>query len=180
MLIDTPVRPLGVVASEPLAERVLACPEEVWFTDNRRQNEFEVHAQTESIILVFFSGWPAVTVSHADGWERFHDVTMPVIQDIVARHYAPTGMLLRVMLARLLPARRIDAHIDVHPSFSVAHRIHIPLITNPEVDFEVGGERVATRPHHAFELNNKMAHSVVNRGLTPRIHLIFDYAPDQD
>jgi hypothetical protein len=179
-MIDTPVRPLGYVDASPLTQRILAADESAWYTDNRRQDEYEVHAETQSIILVFFTGWPEVQVSHAQGWDGFNDVAMPVIDALVAKHYRPGGLLLRVVLARLLPGRHIDLHYDRHPSFSIAHRIHVPLLTNPDVEFVVGPQRLAPRPHHAFELNNKMPHSVANRGDTARVHLIFDYAPDGD
>ncbi len=178
MQIDAPIRSLGYVDSAKLIARVRAVEESAWYADPRRQEDYEVHAETQSIILVFFSGWPEVQVTHTKGWDAFGDVTMPIMESIVGRHYAPGGMVLRVVLARLLPQCRIDPHWDKHPSFSIAHRIHVPLLTNPEVEFIVGTERIATAPNQAFELNNKMPHSVTNRGETPRIHLIFDYAPD--
>jgi hypothetical protein len=177
MLIDTPIRDLGYVDTTNLTQRVSSADESVWTADNRRQDDYEVHAQTQSIILVFFTGWPEVRVEHASGWDAFGDVAMPVMEHVVAQHYPPGGMVLRVVLARLLPGCQIDAHLDSHASFSVAHRIHVPLLTNPDVEFIVGGERIVTRPSHAFELNNKMVHSVANRGTTARVHLIFDYAP---
>jgi hypothetical protein len=177
MLIDTPIRELGPVDAGRLIERVLAIDESAWYADNRRQDDYEVHAQTQSIILVFFTGWPEVRVEHAGGWETFGDVAMPVMEQVVARHYPPGGLVLRVVLARLPPGCQIDPHLDSHASFSVAHRIHVPLVTNADVEFIVGDERVVTRPAHAFELNNKMVHSVANRGTTARVHLIFDYAP---
>jgi hypothetical protein len=176
--IDSPIRPLGYVDSRKLIERVAAADESDWFVNHRRQNDYEVHAQTQSIILVFFDGWPTVNVAHAEGWDAFGDVAMPVIDEVVARHYAVAGIVLRVMLARLPSNCRIDAHVDRHPSFSIAHRIHVPLLTNPDVEFIVGTERITTQPQHAFELNNKLPHSVFNRGATHRIHLIFDFAPD--
>lgn len=178
MQLDTAIRPLGVVDATQLTARVLATEDSAWYADNRRQDDYEVHAQTQSIILVFFTGWPEVHVSHAHGWDAFNDVAMPVIDALVAEHYRPGGLVLRAVLARLLPGKTIDLHYDRHPSFSIAHRIHVPLLTNPGVEFRVGAERLALRPHHAFELNNKMPHSVVNRGETARVHLIFDYAPD--
>lgn len=179
MLIDAPIRPLGYVDGRKLTERVLAADESAWYADNRRQDDYEVHAETQSILLVFFSGWPEVCVTHANGWAVFGDVAMPIMEEIVGRHYAPGGMVLRVMLARLLPTCRIEPHWDKHPSFSIAHRIHVPLLTNSDVEFIVGTERIATQPYHAFELNNKLPHSVANNGDTARIHLIFDYAPDR-
>lgn len=178
MLIDTPIRPLGYVDCQRLTERVLAVDESAWHLDNRRQDDYEVHVETQSIILVFFTGWPTVQVGHASGWNTFADVAMPVMQHIVATHYAAGGMVLRAMFARLLPKCRIERHYDKHPSFAIGHRIHVPLVTNPDVEFIVGEERIPLRANHAFELNNMMPHSVSNNGSTPRIHLIFDYAPN--
>jgi hypothetical protein len=176
--IDGAIRPLGFVDSRRLIERVKATDEALWYADARRQDDYEVHAQTQSIILVFFTGWPEVRVTHAQGWSGFGDVAMPVMESLVARHYPPGGLVLRVVLARLLPGCSIDPHWDKHPSFSISHRIHVPLLTNPDVEFIVGTERIATAPEQAFELNNKLPHSVTNRGSTARIHLIFDYATE--
>ena len=177
MLIDTPIRPLGYVDCQTLIQRVLATEESAWYADNRRQDDYEVHAETQSIILVFFSGWPEVRVDHGSGWDGFGDAAMAIMEKLVSAHYPPGGMVLRVILARLLPNCRIEEHLDTHPSFSVAHRIHVPLLTNPDVEFIVGAGRIPTRAQHAFELNNKMPHAVVNHGDTARIHLIFDYSP---
>ncbi|MDP9065995.1 MAG: aspartyl/asparaginyl beta-hydroxylase domain-containing protein [Pseudomonadota bacterium] len=177
MLIDGPIRPLGYVDCRRLTERVLACEESAWFADARRQDDYEVHVETQSIILVFFSGWPEVRVTHAAGWDRFGDLALPIMQELVGRHYPAGGMVLRVILARVPAKRRIERHLDTHPSFSVAHRIHVPLAINPDVEFIVGMERIPLRIHHAFELNNAMPHSVSNDGDTARIHMIFDYSP---
>ena len=178
MLIDTPIRALGYVDCRRLTEQVLAADESAWYADNRRQDDYEVHAETQSIILVFFTGWPTVSVAHGQGWDAFGGLATPIMEEVVAKHYPPGGMVLRVILARLLPGCRIEGHRDTHPSFSIAHRIHVPLLTNPQVEFVVGTERIATPAHHAFELNNKMAHAVANHGDTARVHLIFDYAPN--
>lgn len=177
MLIDTPIRPLGPVDCRALTERALAVEESAWYADARRQDDYEVHAQTQSIILVFFTGWPTVQVAHASGWDRFSDAAVPIMQQIVARHYPPGGMVLRAVLARLPPGCVIDAHVDRHPSFSVGHRIHVPLVTNPRVQFIVGTEDIHPQPGQAFELNNAVPHSVRNDGDAARIHFIFDYSP---
>ena len=75
-------------------------------------------------------------------------------------------MVLRAMFARLLPKCRIERHFDKHPSFAIGHRIHVPLVTNPDVEFIVGEERIPPRANYAFELNNMMPHSVSNNGST--------------
>jgi hypothetical protein len=177
MLIEAPVRHLGHVDCQALTERVLAADEASWHEDTRRQDDYEVHAESQSIILSFCTGWPKVRVNYAKGWDTFADAAVPVMHTLIEKHYAPGGLVLRAMLARLRPGCRIARHRDAHPSFAVAHRIHIPLVTNPDVFFIVGNERVEPRTHFAFELNNAMSHEVTNTGQAVRIHFIFDYAP---
>jgi len=177
MIANEPTVPLGKVDCRALAEKVLALDEDAWFADPRRQDDYDVHAQTQSIILLFCDGWPDVTVTHAEGWPLLGDAAQPVIDQIVGKRYAPGGRLLRAMVTRLKPGRRIARHKDIHPTFSIAHRIHVPLVTNAGVEFVVGSERVPPRAGYAFELNNLMLHHVINNGSEDRIHFIFDYAP---
>ncbi|MBL8267666.1 aspartyl/asparaginyl beta-hydroxylase domain-containing protein [Steroidobacter sp.] len=176
MLIQTPIRLLGDVDCQALKAQVLALEESAWYQDTRRQDDYDVHGETQSVVLIFCSGWPEVEVSKAAGWPRFADVAVPMMQSIIAAHYPPGGTILRAMFARLLPGCRIPKHRDTHPSFSVAHRIHVPLQTNAEVEFIVGAQQVPPREAVAFELNNSMPHQVTNNGTTERIHFIFDYA----
>jgi len=177
MIAHEPTVPLGKVECLALTQKVLSLDEDAWRADARRQDDYEVHAQTQSIILLFCEGWPDIAVTPAEGWPLLGDVAQPVIDQIVGKRYAPGGRLLRAMVTRLAPGRRIARHKDVHPTFSIAHRIHVPLVTNAGVEFVVGPERVPPRAGYAFELNNLMLHHVINNGPEDRIHFIFDYAP---
>ena len=58
-----------------------------------------------------------------------------------------------------------------------SRRIHIPLVTTDNVDFTVGGEQRAMREGELWEINNAREHSVVNRGVERRVHLIIDWVP---
>lgn len=177
MLLHEPTIPLGTFDCRALSEKVLSLGEEAWGCDSRRQQDYDVHAQTQSIILLACEGWPKMTISRGNGWDLLAAQAVPVMDEVVRRHYPPGGSVLRAMMARLPAGCRISRHLDSHPSFSVAHRIHVPLVTNADVEFVVAEERVAPRPHFAFELNNHLYHRVANNGSTSRIHFIFDYAP---
>jgi hypothetical protein len=83
------------------------------------------------------------------------------------------------MVAKLLPHGTIEGHIDSHPSFSSAHRIHVPLVTNPDIIFQVDGKLVTMNVGYGYEINNKKIHSVHNGGDKARLHFIFDYAPPE-
>jgi hypothetical protein len=172
------IRELGPVDCSALRQQVLSLPETVWLEDQRRQTEFRnVHSQTQSIILIFCEGWPNPRISYHRGWAYLGAEAARVMRAIVVDHYPVGGKVLRAMMARLPPGARIDRHRDVDPSFAVSHRIHIPLQTNDQVSFIVDKERLPTDEGTAFELNNLLAHEVINRGKENRIHFIFDYMP---
>ena len=58
------------------------------------------------------------------------------------------------------------------------HRIHVPIITNDEVVFSVGGEELNMREGEMWEINNATLHAVENRSEQDRIHLIVDWVPN--
>ena len=64
---------------------------------------------------------------------------------------------------------------DWRQSYDRPHKIHVPILTNQNVSFYVDGVRYQFAEGEAVEVNNMGLHAVENRGLTDRIHLIFEY-----
>jgi hypothetical protein len=80
-----------------------------------------------------------------------------------------------VRFLKLAPGASILEHRDVDVCIEKgALRIHVPITTNPDVDFYVGGKRMTMRPGECWYLNLDQPHSVTNRGATDRIHLVID------
>lgn len=177
--MQAPARYLGRVDCAELRAQVRALDEQIWLEDRQRQTDFHnVHSQTQSVILIFCdTAWPDVNISYRSGWDRLGPAATRVMQAIINAHYRPGGRVLRAVMARLPAGCRIGRHRDTHPSFEVAHRIHVPLETNAEVSFIVGNSRLMIEPGLAFELNNQLPHQVMNGGAGPRDHFIFDYLP---
>jgi hypothetical protein len=170
---------LGPADCRDLRVRVDALDEAVWLEDQQRQIEYRnVHSQTQSLLLIFCDGWPEIEISYRRGWTYMGDAAAGLMRSIVAAHYPHGGKVLRAMVARLPPGGRIARHRDLHPSFNISHRIHVPLQTNPDVEFIVGSDRIRAEEGVAFEIDNSLPHQVANRGADHRIHFIFDYAPD--
>lgn len=174
MLLETPYRKLGPVDHTALKAAVLAATPEAWLEDKIRQQSFEQHKATQSIVILFSNTWPNPVVEKRSGWERFSAPANALIDQIVAAHYPPGGRIIRAMAAKLLSGGRIALHKDVHPSFAAAHRIHVPLVTSPQVDFLIRGENHYLEEGIAYEVSNLDYHAVTNRG-SDRIHFIFDY-----
>lgn len=181
MNIDTPLRKLGPVDGTALIDAVLSQPEPAWQEDQYRQEAFDVHRATESIVLVFvdLDRWPEVVVKREPGWDRLADVALPVMNDIISRCYPPGGTVIRAMAAKLLAGQKITPHVDKHPSFHYGHRIHVPVTTNPRVRFMIDGQPYQLKVGEAYEINNQMKHSVMNKGDADRITFIFDYVPPE-
>lgn len=53
-------------------------------------------------------------------------------------------------------------------------RLHIPIVTNPDVNFMLGGERIVMNEGTCWYINANEEHAVSNNGLTDRIHLVID------
>jgi len=179
MDIDQPLRELGTVNSAALADAILAQDEMAWREDSFRQEEFDVHRQTESILVLFLDikQWPELAVSREPGWDRLADVAAPLMDDIIRTHYQPGGTIIRAMAAKLVSGGKITPHVDRHPSFHAGHRIHVPITTNPRVRFMIDGQPYQLQPGQAYEINNQKMHSVMNKGKEDRITYIFDYVP---
>ena len=179
MNIDVPLRELGEVPSEALRERILEQDEVAWHEDEYRQKQYDVHSETASIVLVFThgEGWPNIEVRKEPGWDRLADVAVPLMHEIIAKHYSPGGTIIRAMAARLKAGGKITPHRDKHPSFHAGHRIHIPITTNPRVRFMIDGRPYQFEVGQAYEINNQLQHSVANKGEDDRITFIFDYVP---
>lgn len=181
MDIDVPMRELGAVPMQDLADAILGQDEAAWNENQRRQNDYEVHEQTRSIVLLFADAGEThrINVNECSGWARLGSVAQPLMQEIIRRHYPPGGTIIRAMAAKLLAGGRILPHRDVHPSFGLGHRIHVPIVTNSRVRFIVDGRPCPMQIGCAYEINNQKIHSVANKGATDRINFIFDYiAPD--
>ena len=180
MDIEGSLRELGPVESASLIEAVLSQDDEAWRANEYRQNAYEVHNQTESLVMIFCDGWPEMKVTKESAWDALKETAVPLMRQIIEDFYPPGGTVIRAMAAKLKAGGIISPHRDTHQTFTHSHRIHIPITTNPGVRFMING-----RPHrfevgHAYEINNQKNHSVMNSGSEDRITFIFDYLPPKN
>ena len=83
--------------------------------------------------------------------------------------------LLAVRLMRLGPGLVIKKHVD--PDLDAGQgtvRLHVPIVTNPEVDVRLNGRQVFMEAGSLWYLRLSDPHSVANRGDTERVHLVID------
>jgi hypothetical protein len=113
------------------------------------------------------------------GATRFTDTVwldrLPAFRAALARFECP---LRSVRLMRLTAGSTIKEHVDDLDA-EVGHlRLHVPVTTNSEVDFRLGGRRVEMAPGSVWYLRLSDPHKVANRGATDRVHLVIDASVD--
>jgi hypothetical protein len=100
----------------------------------------------------------------------------PYLRQVLATFLCP---LEAVRLMRLRPGSAIRPHGDHDLAPELGHaRLHIPVVTNPDVDFRLNGTRVVMKEGECWYLRLSDTHSVVNRGETDRVHLVIDAVVD--
>jgi quercetin dioxygenase-like cupin family protein len=88
--------------------------------------------------------------------------------------------LSSVRLLRLEPGCRIREHRDYNLGLEDGElRVHVPITTNPDVEFVLAGERVEMREGECWYLDFNQPHRVVNLGASPRVHLVIDGMVDR-
>ena len=166
MDINEPLRELGAIDANALSDAIFDQEDIAWYEDKSRQESFYVHDKTRSIVLVSLDDtkWPDRSVHQGPGWDRLADVAMPVMQEIIKQYYPTGGEVIRAVVANLRAGQNINPHSDVHQSFHCAHRIHVPISTNPKVWFTIDGRPYQLQVGQAYEVNNQKQHSVMNKG----------------
>jgi mannose-6-phosphate isomerase-like protein (cupin superfamily) len=98
----------------------------------------------------------------------------PRIAAALARVACP---LRAVRLLRLAAGGVIREHRDDDLRFEEGEaRLHVPLVTNPDVEFYVDDARVIMEAGECWYLDLSRPHRVQNRGATDRVHLVIDCA----
>lgn len=83
--------------------------------------------------------------------------------------------VLAVRLLRLEAGAEIKPHTDHELGYEDGQfRLHIPVVTNPGVEFILDGERLEMLPGECWYTNVNFRHSVANRGSVDRVHLVID------
>jgi len=96
----------------------------------------------------------------------------PYVRQVLAALPCPQQA---VRFLRLKAGSIIKEHRDHELGFEDGEvRLHIPVITNPAVEFVLNQVRVVMNEGECWYLNVNLPHRVANRGTTDRIHLVID------
>lgn len=143
--------------------------------------DIDVSAVAEWIAGIDFQTWPQQhrlddgklrpAMACDPAWFGFKAITDPCV-DLLMRLF-PGCIADTRMLSAVMPGHEIPPHMDTQSS-NWRCRVHLPLMTNDQSAFIVGGVHHHMLIGKAYRVNTEAEHSVSNHGLTPRVHFMFD------
>jgi len=95
----------------------------------------------------------------------------PYLQQVMAAFQTVIG---RCRLMRLEHGARVNEHCDISYYWRDRIRLHIPVVTHPDVAFTSHGETVHMAAGEAWTFDNWHLHKVENQTDIRRIHLVVD------
>lgn len=100
-----------------------------------------------------------------------HLLASPYLQEVMKTLGAVWG---RSRLMALAPGADVPAHVDIHYYWRTHYRVHIPVITNPGVEFMCDDVVVHMKAGECWIPDTFRRHTVQNKGDARRIHLVMD------
>ena len=80
-----------------------------------------------------------------------------------------------VRVLSLAPGARVFEHHDPDSSIDrETARLHVPIVTHPDVDFVIGGRRVQMNAGELWYGDFSFPHKLCNRSRIERVHLVID------
>ena len=150
-----------------------------WDSYYFRQLRYKDHSETKTIPLIWSENF-----SSQQKWDPHYSIfkrDLDKIELIIRSSLCKSGDFMSAILINLPAGKSIARHVDANPirdKFNRCHRIHIPIITNPDCIFEIDGEERNMKEGEIWEISNvKKPHSVQNKGVSDRIHLLIDWDP---
>jgi len=152
--------------AERLAEEVAALPADAWMAhpSGMKGNSAVALLSRDGGDNDDFDG--AMT-------ETPHLKRCPYVRQVMASFGEVLG---RSRLMKLAVGGEVSMHVDFNYHWYTRVRIHIPVITNPDVTFYCADEHIHMQAGESWIFNSWRRHRVTNGGNADRVHLVIDTA----
>jgi hypothetical protein len=111
-------------------------------------------------------------------WKTMGPVIAPLVDQATAYLNAPRGIATRIAIVEMVPNGKIAPHVDGQAHAAAAHRLHIPLISPPGVEYKIDGKKFRMEVGQAYDFNNRKQHGVRNKSPRPRVNILVDFLPN--
>jgi hypothetical protein len=180
MKLDIPYKKVSEISINILDNIIANFVEEDWHVDDYRRNAGNME-NTNSIDVIHTKKCVNSDPNSNDAirsiqkgilYDKYYPLIEPILDHLktvyIYRQYA-------AFFARLEPHAIIGTHRDGNkPFLASCHRVHVPIITNPEVKYTIEGVEYYWEKGSIYEFDNMRPHGVINRSNDYRVHLVIN------
>ncbi len=102
---------------------------------------------------------------------KYYPLIEPILKEL-KEHY--NFRQYAAFLARLHPHTNIGMHPDSGNFLTLCHRVHVPLVTNPKIEYIIEDKKYYWKKGTIYEFDNTLLHGVSNKSNNHRIHLVIN------
>ena len=124
-----------------------------------------------AVPLVAVDGDPTNDSTSGEMRPTPHLAQLPYVASVIA---ALGSVIGRTRLMRIEEEGELAPHVDLNYYWRDHLRVHVPILTTPDVEFECGGRQVHMAAGEVWVFDTWRPHLVRNPGRTPRVHLVID------
>ena len=163
-----------------IANKVNNFSEQLWNNYTYRQDQHGVHKHTKTVPIIWKEPLNKNRIEYNDVnkyWSEYKSIKKDVDNlNILLNNNLSKGYIESILLINLPANKSIKKHMDNGNYFRKHNRLHMPIITNKDVIFEIGNEKKYLKPGEIWEINNnEKSHGVYNTSNTDRIHMLMDW-----
>ncbi len=166
MRLDTPFIRLPLhFDAQRLALEINQLPETAW------KPHPHGYAGNSAVPLIAANGDPGNDQTRGAMRPTPHLDALPYVRQVMAALQLPVG---RTRLMRIDGNGEATQHVDSNYYWQTHVRIHVPVLTTPNVAFLCGPMRVHMRAGECWIFDTWSSHNVLNPDPTRRVHLVID------
>jgi hypothetical protein len=153
-----------------------------WFYDTSRQQTYKTHKDTQMFPIRFMDyewnpGDPITILNKNNIIDIEAKEQLDSIINDLEKDYE--SKVVRIEFVRMPAQTSVRPHVDGGDMLYLIRRCHLPMVTHEDVLFTVLDNTINMKVGSAYEINNGMPHSVINKSGIDRIHLIIDLLPNE-
>lgn len=171
---ETPFVALGNYDIEPLKAQLLAEPDSAWTRSVAKKKGNWPHKDARHLSLANDLDGRHFKATVFPKYFEYRPLIDPLLRTVASRLGAG-DKVMRIQFAWLGAGSTIAAHRDTSITLLYSHRVHVPIVTNDQVEFTCGDESINMQEGEVWTFDNTLRHAVYNRGDRERVHLIIDF-----
>jgi len=178
MKLPVDQKKVGTVSMETILSILNSIEEEDWFVSDYRKGVGNM-SDTNSIPVfhtpLCASGYCNMEPIRSIRKEKLYDKFFPLISPILdTLKTIYTFRQYSLFISRLRPGGMIGFHVDRGNFLELCHRVHVPLKSNPKVEYVIDDKTYYWEPGNIYEFDNTRMHGVLNKSDDYRIHLVIN------